>query len=348
MWGNKIDKPTTITNVLMKLPNLKALWLNGNPVQGNCANFNIIGNHFDKLEIFNSALTAKAGEWAMLYYARDTGAKTMEEITYLDLSGKNLLRVNDLEFLKKLTNLKTLDLSDNVDMYKPAEMLAAEAQRAAEGSGHTAVDFLDNKRHRDEVLEKIPSVEHILCDVMLEMYIIETIEKRGYLPNLKTINRLPLSITQLGERQKLKKVLKLMDEMWRYVGTYRLVKPGVMDEEPCFYMPDELGAAITHSDTFNVRLLPLIYSPNCSHDDAAAMTYSVLWPSEQIKKEQYLKRDYLAGITETEFRSARLLPYFNVFPEYFEQEHDKFKNRKPEFNALERHEEFQTNNPAPS
>ena len=79
-----------------------------------------------------------------------------------------------------------------------------------------------------------------------------------------------------------------MDDMWRYVGTYRLVKPGVMDEEPCFYMPDEVGAAITHSDVFNVKMMPIIYSPNCCHDDAACMTYSILWPTDDIKKEGYL------------------------------------------------------------
>lgn len=127
LWSNKIEKPTMITEVLMKLPNLKALWLNDNPVQANCANFNIIGNHFDKLEIFNSALTAKAGEWALLFYARDTGAKRLEDIAHLDLSGKNLLMVDDLEFLNRLTSLKTLDISNNIDMYKPTEMLAAEA-----------------------------------------------------------------------------------------------------------------------------------------------------------------------------------------------------------------------------
>jgi len=53
----------------MKLPNLKALWLNDNPVANNCSNFNVIGEHFPVLEIFNSQLTCKAGEWAMLYYA---------------------------------------------------------------------------------------------------------------------------------------------------------------------------------------------------------------------------------------------------------------------------------------
>ena len=55
----------------MKLPNLKALWLNDNPVAASCSNFEIIGNHFEKLEIINSQLTAKAGEWAILFYARE-------------------------------------------------------------------------------------------------------------------------------------------------------------------------------------------------------------------------------------------------------------------------------------
>ena len=63
----------------------------------------------------------------MLFYARESGAKTLEEITSLNLSGKNLLTVEDLSFLKKMTNLKFLDISDNVDMYKPKEMLMAEA-----------------------------------------------------------------------------------------------------------------------------------------------------------------------------------------------------------------------------
>ena len=60
----------------------------------------------------------------MLFYARDSGAKTMEEIEYLNLANKNLLTVENLDFLKKMTNLKTLDISDNVNMYKTTEMLA--------------------------------------------------------------------------------------------------------------------------------------------------------------------------------------------------------------------------------
>jgi hypothetical protein len=33
----------------------------------------------------------------------------------------------DISFLKKMENLKSLDISGNIDMYKPKEMLMKEA-----------------------------------------------------------------------------------------------------------------------------------------------------------------------------------------------------------------------------
>jgi len=47
-------------------------------------NFNAIGNSIPGLEIFNGELTNRAGEWAMLYLARGTGANRLENITYLN------------------------------------------------------------------------------------------------------------------------------------------------------------------------------------------------------------------------------------------------------------------------
>jgi len=54
LWNNNINDPNDVTKVLMAMPNLKALWLNNNPVQVNCSNFNVVGDVFEKLEIFNS------------------------------------------------------------------------------------------------------------------------------------------------------------------------------------------------------------------------------------------------------------------------------------------------------
>ena len=63
----------------------------------------------------------------MLYYARDSGAKSLDQIENLYLAGKNLLLCEDISFLTKMVNLKILDISGNIDMYKPKEMLMKEA-----------------------------------------------------------------------------------------------------------------------------------------------------------------------------------------------------------------------------
>jgi hypothetical protein len=175
------------------------------------------------------------------------------------------------------------------------------------------------------LLHNIPSVENLICDIILEAYILDTRPYRHFLPNLKTINRIPVELKDLGKRTQEKQILEIMRKMWRRVGTYRLVKPGVMDEDPTFYIDDEVGASICHSDTPNTKLAPLIYSPNCQVDDPQTMTYTVLWPVKDIPKDELLYRDYLNGVSEKQWRSARLLPWFNVFEEYYQEEFEKFK-----------------------
>jgi len=188
----------------------------------------------------------------MLFYAKDSGAKTLEEITSLDLSGKNLLFADDISFLKKMTNLKHLDISDNIDMYKPSLMLENEAKKAAEGSGADHFDFLDNKHDRDVFLEHFSSVEHLVCDIILEVYIMEMRPKKNYLPNLITINKVALTVTDLTERTNEKKILEQLSKIWMFTGQYRLAKPGVMDSDPTFFITDEVGCAISHGDKPNL------------------------------------------------------------------------------------------------
>ena len=69
--NNEIENPAEVSSRLFDLPNLKALWLNNNPVVEACVNFNSIGEYMPALEILNSKFTSKAGEWALMYYAKD-------------------------------------------------------------------------------------------------------------------------------------------------------------------------------------------------------------------------------------------------------------------------------------
>ena len=115
-----------------------------------------------------------------------------------------------------------------------------------------------------------------------------------------------------------------------------------MDEEPIFYINDEVGSSINHSDDPNCCLSPFIYMPNCEGDDySQAKTFSIFWVCKDLKKEEYLERDFLKGITEKEWRSARLFPWYDVYPEYFEAELKKHRDYKPPFDAKEKHQELQ-------
>lgn len=111
---NKIENPGQITSKLLELPNLRALWLNGNPVVETCANFNLIGEHFPVLEVLNSKFTSKAGEWAIMYYGK---AEKYEDVEELDLSGKGVLYMKDISIFSKLPNLRKLDISDHPEFF---------------------------------------------------------------------------------------------------------------------------------------------------------------------------------------------------------------------------------------
>jgi hypothetical protein len=57
--------------------------------------------------------------------------------------------------------------------------------------------------------------------------------------------------------------------------------------------------------------MPLLYLPNGVIDDHT-ISYSLLWPIRDLAPSEPIYRDYLAGITESQFRSARLSVWFDV------------------------------------
>ena len=47
------------------------------------------------------------------------------------------------------------------------------------------------------------------------------------------------------------------------------------------------------------------------------LAYSVVWPIKDCKLNEGLTRDYLNGLTEAQFRSARLNTWFDLPEDYF-------------------------------
>lgn len=101
----------------------------------------------------------------------------------------------------------------------------------------------------------------------------------------------------------------IMDAMWRYNQMYALgaanndTEIPIEDRMPIWYIMDELGSAINHSDTPNFRIVPFIHLPEGS-------TYSILFPIKDAPEGEQVTRDFAEGkISDPQIRKALLLPW---------------------------------------
>ena len=67
--------------------------------------------------------------------------------------------------------------------------------------------------------------------------------------------------------------------MWRVTQQYTYVQAGQMDEEATFYINDEIGSAISHSDFPNVKMMPFIWSKNNTESDPDTIVMTIVWPT---------------------------------------------------------------------
>lgn len=111
-----------------------------------------------------------------------------------------------------------------------------------------------------------------------------------------------------------------MKHIWMYNGAYRLAAEGKLDEQSIWYVTDEVGTSLCHSDQPNCKLLPFIYSPQNKLEDDTTITYSILWPVQDLAENSILSRDFLYNIDEKKFRSSRLSVWYNTPPEYFKEQ----------------------------
>lgn len=229
LFNNEIENPKYIINCLVPLPRLKALWLNENPVVSACSNFHSISELMPNLEIINSVLTSKAGAWAMLYYARDQGAKTLDQIESLSLAGKGLHYLESVDFFKEMTNLKRLDISDHPEFFMTEE--AKEANEFKELMGISKeekdkVKFSEHKTTVQEILAVLNSVEDLTCDEDLEGYILGNRADLGFLPNLRLLNDISIENKDMGDRKRIHAAAELFNSLQRVVGHYLYVENG--------------------------------------------------------------------------------------------------------------------------
>ena len=148
------------------------------------------------------------------------------------------------------------------------------------------------------------------------------------MPKLRTINGIDFSITDMDERNKIRDNLNLMEKLTLIANVYVLGQG--IGSQAVWYLNDEVGSLINHSDTPNVKVRSFIHSPENKIGDENRLEVSVVWPTSDIAEKQVIMMDKLMGFTEQRgFRSTRLHAFYDVPTEYFTQQLALLRSKMP-------------------
>lgn len=108
LWGNNFSDISQFEHVLK---DLKAIWLNENPISNHEANlFSFIEEKYPNIEILNSKLTTNAKSWAIQYLVNSLD---LEKTAHIDLSDRQVNRISP-EILNYIPSAFSIDISGNV------------------------------------------------------------------------------------------------------------------------------------------------------------------------------------------------------------------------------------------
>ncbi|KAG5671299.1 hypothetical protein PVAND_001504 [Polypedilum vanderplanki] len=109
---------------------------------------------------------------------------------------------------------------------------------------------------------------------------------------------------------------QVLQNIWKYSNFYSLNAQGAEVENtlPSWYVNDELGSGVIHSDEPNMRIVPFIHIPTQT-------AYSILFPIKDISEGEQITRDYIEHVKEEDMREVMLLPWrdLDFTDESFEQ-----------------------------
>ncbi len=232
--------------------------------------------------------------------------------------------MKDTSVFSRMSSLRRLDLRDHPEFFMCEERKEALEYQALHGINPDQkkdVKFVDQGSTIQQLIPHLQSVEELRCDGDLEIHIINTRKsKPDYMPKLRTLNGVSFDTIPLEDqviRQSHRRVGLLFEKLKYYLGSYA-VQQGPLSV-PVWFLQDEVGSAIGHSDSPNVRVAPFMYSPANSASDPAAISFNVMWPVKDMAANDAIYRDFLFGFGEQQFRSARLHAWFDTPSVYYER-----------------------------
>lgn len=183
--------------------------------------------------------------------------------------------MKDLSIFERMVSLHTLDISGHPEFLMTEQEIEEEEEKLkSESPQRDEIEFTKRAHTIDELLHSLKHVRKLRCDDDVEQYILQNRPVHNFMPSLIEINGVPIKIADPATREKEKNIRKVLAKMWAFTGTYRIVSDDQMDEENVWYINDEVGCAMRHSDKPNFAMHPFIYAPN-HVVDGHTITYSV-------------------------------------------------------------------------
>ncbi|CAG4954270.1 unnamed protein product [Parnassius apollo] len=126
------------------------------------------------------------------------------------------------------------------------------------------------------------------------------------------------NLMQIAVESTEEKIEKVSKNVWQYAHTYAIAGSefSVEDRVPVWYVLDELGSGIIHSDNPNFRAVPFIHVPD-------QLTYTLLFPIENVEEGDTITRNFVEGhYSDPLQREAMLIPWkhYDHFNEDLSQE----------------------------
>jgi len=324
--GNSIVNFADLVEFLKNNLHLKAIWMRTNPFEDSEDNVDyvqILSKEFKNLELINSKLTINSSDWILNYLTKsrtkhsNSGTKFynkyMSKERFLDLSSRDPLTPHNFELYEKFCGeIEILDITRLADDHEVHSSKFIEFLSKFPKLRKLIVDNDEFKDFSDSQPDELNSPLYELISYLNSIQHIN--------PHLEFINEFPISkLTQINSKTEFKKLCEeyfIRDNIWKISNTYRLMTSEKYDEDSIWYIMDEIGTYINHSDTPNVECFPFIFSKSNTFKDDA-ITYSILWNTKDLVKHETLFRDYLKNIDETKQRSSRLTVWFNTPESYF-------------------------------
>ncbi|XP_076023602.1 tubulin--tyrosine ligase-like protein 12 [Genypterus blacodes] len=94
----------------------------------------------------------------------------------------------------------------------------------------------------------------------------------------------------------------VMERMWKYNQTYNVSQGSAEEKVPVWYIMDEFGSQVQHSDRPSCCMVPFFYMQG-------QLTYTVMWPLQDLQEGDEVTRDYAYGETNPLVRRCRLFPW---------------------------------------